>query len=298
MGVFFAILSQAIYGINNYIDKFFLAKYQISPVVITIYSGIFGFLAGIIILLFTGFYQSDLKSFLIILSSGFLTNIYIFPYFKALEKEETSRVIPLFQFTPIFVLILSFIFLGELMQMKQYFGSLLIITGAFLVSLHKLDFKIFNLRPSFWYMMLSSFLFAVSLILYKFGVREIPFWHTLPLEGFGMMLGAVAVYLYKNNKTIFIEETKRFTKNVYMLMTVNEAVYLLTRYTIYFAVSLIAVSLVNVLGGLQSVFILIYGVVLSLWFPQILKEVISRKVIVQKMVSIVIIIAGLYLIFS
>lgn len=298
MGIFFSILSSAIYGINNYIDKFFLAKYNISPVVITIYSGIFGFLTGIAILFFTGIYQADLKSLIIILASGFLTNIYVLPYLKALGKDETSRVIPLFQFTPIFVLILSFMFLGEMLQIKQYIGSLLIIVGSFLISLQKLDFKIFNLRPSFWYMIFSSFLFGVSLVLYKFGVKEIPFWDTLPLEGFGMMLGAIAIYLYKNNRKDFIKQTKRFGKNVYVLMFINETVYILARYTTYFALSLITASIVNVLAGFQAVFVLMYGIILSIWFPQILKEIISKKIIFQKIISIVIIIAGLHLIFS
>lgn len=297
MGIFFAILSPAIYGINNYIDKFFLAKYNISPIVITIYNGIFGFLAGVIILFSTGIYRTDLKSLLIILSSGFLTNTYILPYFKALEKDEASRVIPLFQFTSIFVLILSFMFLGEILQIKQYVGSLLIIIGAFLVSLQRLNFKILNLRPAFWYMMLSSFLLGISLVLYKFGVREIPFWHTLPYEGFGMALGALAIFLYRDNKKDFIKETKRFDKNIYALMSINETVYILARYTTYFALSLVSASIVNVLGGFQPIFVFTYGIILSLWFPQILKEVISKKLIFQKIISIIIIIAGLYFIF-
>jgi len=298
MGIFFSILSPAIYGINNYIDKFFLTKYNISPVVISIYTGIYGFLFGIIILFLTGVYSADLKSLLIIISSGFFANINVLPYLKALENDEASRIAPLLQFIPIFVLILSFIFLGEMMQIKQYVGSLLIIVGAFLISLQKLDFKVFNLRPSFWYAMLSSFLFGVSMVLYKFGVQEIPFWHTLPYEGFGMALGAIAICLYRNNKKNFINETKKFNKNVYILISVSEAIYLLAQYTAYFAASLISVSIVNVLGGFQPVFVLIYGIILSLWFPQILKEVVSKKIIVQKIVSIAIIITGLYFIFS
>lgn len=297
MGIFFAILSPAIYGINNYIDKFFLGKFNISPVVISIYGGIAGFLTGAIILFFAGFYQADFKSVIIILASGFLTNLYILPYFKALQKDEASRIIPLFQFTPIFVLILSFMFLGEALRIGQYAGAILIISGAFLISLQKLDFKMFNLRPSFWYMLLSSFIFAVSMVLYKFGVKEIPFWHTLPLEGFGMALGALAIYLYKNNGKNFIKETRNFSRNVYGLMFINEAVYILARYTAYFALSLITASIVNILFGFQQIFVLIYGIILSLWSPRILKEVINKKVIAQKVASIIIIFVGLYFIF-
>lgn len=298
MGIFFAIISPAIYGINNYIDKFFLEKYRLSPVVITVYSGIFAFLAGLVVLSFTGFYRADIKSLLIILSSGFLTNIYVLPYFKALNLDETSRVIPLFQFVPVFVLILSFLFLGEKLNVAQYFGCLAIIIGSFLISLEKFNTKIFKIRPALWYMMLSSFLFSISVVLYKLGVEEIPFWNTLPYEGLGIGLGALTIFLYKNNKKSFIKETKGFSKKVYALMSVNESVYVAARYTTYFALSLVSASIVNVLGGFQPFFVLIYGLVLSIFFPFILKETISKKVIGQKLISIALIFVGVFFIFS
>lgn len=297
MGIFFSILSPAIYGINNFIDKLILEKYEISPIVITVYSGLFGFLAGLFILAFTGFYSTDYKPIVIILASGFLTNIYLIPYFKALSQDETSRVVPLFQFVPVFILVLSFFLLGEKLNTKQYIGCIVIICSSFFLSLKKFDIKIFNIRPTFWYMLLSSFLFAVSIILYKFGVQEIPFWHTLPYEGFGMALGALSILLYKNNKAIFMNETKKFPKKIFAWMSINEGIFVFSRYTAYFALSLVAASIVNVLGGFQSLFVLIYGIVLSLWFPQLLKEVIDKQTIGIKVVAIFGIIIGLSLIF-
>lgn len=295
MGIFFSVLSPAIYGINNYIDKFFLEKYEIKPTVITIYSGLFGLLAGLIVLLFTGFYPTDVRSILIIIASGFLTNLYVLPYFKALSTDETSRVVPLFQLTPIFVLILSYFLLGELLHVSQYIGSFFIIVGSFIISLEKFDKKIFKIRPAFWFMMLSSFLFAVSMILYKFGVDSIPFWHTLPYEGLGMLAGALLVFFW--NRKIFIKETKKFPKKVYVLMSINEGIFIAARYTGYFALSLVSASIVNVLGGFQPLFVLVYGIILSLWLPKILKEVITKKAIGIKVFAIVLILIGVTLVF-
>lgn len=297
MGVFFAILSQALYGINNYIDKFFLEKYKITPPVISIYTGIFGLITGIIVLFLTGFYPTDFKSVLIILASGFLANLYVLPYFKALSTDETSRVIPLFQFIPVFVLILSFFVLGETLQIKQYIGAAIIILASFIISLKKFDKTIFKFRPAFWYMLLSSFLFSLSVILYKFGLDTIPFWNTLPYEGVGMALGALTIFLYKNNKSLFVKQTKGFSKKVFAVMTVNESFHIGSRYTAYFALSLISASLVNVLGGVGPFFVLMYGVILSLWFPNVLKEVITKEVVGAKLLSIVGMFIGLVLIF-
>src|SRR3989338_8912524 len=187
MGIFFSILSPAIFGINNCIDKFLLQKHNISPVVISIYGGVFAFIFGLILLVVTGFFPIDVKSLLIIVTSGFLTTIYLLPYYKALFLDEASNVIPLFQFCPIFVLVMSFIFLH-----------------------------------------------ASALVLYKFSVQTIPFWNTLPYEGFGIALGGLAIFLFKNNKKAFLEETRGFKKRVFVFMTINEIVYIISRYTGYF----------------------------------------------------------------
>lgn len=298
MGIFFSILSPAIFGINNYIDKFLLEKQNISATVLSIYGGVFAFIVGLVVLFITGFYPIDTKSLLIILSSGFLTTIYLLPYYKALSLDETSYVIPLFQFYPIFVLILSFVFLNESLSKMQYLGCIIIVLAGFLLSVEKLNRKIFKLRKSFFYIVLSSLLFAVAQVLYKFGVQEIPFWNTLPYEGLGIALGALCITVYKNNFKKLKNETKRFKGKVFIFMTVNELVYILARYTGYFAISIISVGMVSILAGLQPLFVLIYGIILSLWFPKILKEVINKKVLSQKTISIILMFLGLYFIFS
>lgn len=297
MGIFFAIFSSAIFAINNYFDKFFLEKYKLSPVVMTIINGISGFIVGLAVLLFTGFYLTNLQSISVIVISGFVTILCVLAYYKALFSDETSRVAPLFQFSPIFALIMSFLLLGEQLLLKQYLGSFIIIIGSFVLSLEGFDLKIFKLRPAFWLMLMSSFFYAASVVLYKFAVNEIPFWHTLPYEGLGMIIGALAVFIYGNNRKIFFKETSPLKKKAYLLIGFNESIYITGRYTSYFALSLIPASIANILFGLHPFFVLICGIILSVWFPKILKEAISRKVLFQKIISIILIFAGLYLIF-
>jgi drug/metabolite transporter (DMT)-like permease len=297
MGILFSILSPAIFAMTNYIDKFLLEKHNISSTVITIYGGIFAFFTGLIILFATGFYPIDTKSLLIILSSGFLTSIYLLPYYKALSIDETSNVIPLYQFYPVFVLILSFIFFKEGFSIAQYIGSALIVGAGFILSAENLGGKIFKLRKSFFYIIISSILFAIAQVLYKFGVTQIPFWNTLPYEGFGIALGALAITVYKNNFKKFKKETNKFKKRIFLLMSINELVYVLARYAGYFAISLISVGIVSILGSFQPLFVLIFGIILSVWFPYIIKEVVTRKTIGLKLAAIIIIIIGSYFIF-
>lgn len=297
MGILFAILSPAIFGVNNYIDKFLLSKNNISPVVITIYGGLAGFFVGILLLLINGFYPISATSLIIILASGFLTTTYLLPYYKALNLDEASYVVPLFQFYPVFVLLLSLIFFDEKFTLIQYFGCFILIFAGFLISIEKLSKQTLRLRKSFMFMVISSFMFAFAQILYKFGLEEIPFIHTLPYEGFGIFLGAIMVASYKNNFKQFKSETSKFKKRVFVYLSINEFVYLFARYTGYFAISLISVGIVSVISGLQPLFVLVYGIILSIWFPKILKEVINKKVLFQKTVSIFLMLIGFIFIF-
>ena len=56
---------------------------------------------------------------------------------------------------------------------------------------------------------------------------------------------------------------------------------------------LVYVAFVSALQGLQYGFLLIFAVFLSLKFPQILKEEISQKIILQKVLAILLISGGL-----
>ena len=297
MGILFAILSPAIFAVSNYIDKFLLEKHNISPTVITVYGGIFAFTAGLLVLLLTGFYPIDSKSLMVILTSGFLTSIYLLPYYKALQTNETSLVISLLYLYPVFVLLLGYLLLGESLTTRQYIGSFLMIAAGCLLSIKKTKGKTYRLKRSVLFVFLSAFLFACAQVLYKFGVMEIPFWNTLPYEGFGIALGSLSIFLYKKNTKIFKKESSRLKQKVILFIGINEAVYILARYTGYFAISLIPVGLVSVIGSLESLFVLIYGMILSIWFPKVLKEAIIKKTLGLKLVSVLMIIIGSYFIF-
>lgn len=297
MGILFAILSYAIDASVNFLDKFLLGSYDLEPAVITIYSGFIALIIGLIVFLFIGFHPIDAKSILIILLSGVLTELILLPYFKALSLDETSRVVPLFNFGPIFVILLSFVILQEQLLIKQYIGATFIICSGFLLSMKKLDFSIFKLRPAFYYMLLASFFTAAAFVLFKLGIHTSGFWQVLPYEGLGLGIGGVLIFLYPSNTKLILVKTKQMRKKAFFFMTIEEIVYISTQYLKYFAGSLIPVSLVSALVGTQSLFSLIYGIILSLYAPNIAKEVLSRENIGVKVIAIAGMFVGLYYIF-
>ena len=297
LGIFFAILSPALYSGVNYVDKFLLEKFEIDSGVISVFSGIFAILASLIIMLFTGLTVTNPVTIAVIIASGFYTQIYLVPYFKALSLDDASRVVPLSQIVPVMVLILSYFILGESLNSRQYIGSILIVAACFLLAMDKPSLNIFRFRKAFWYMMIASLCIALSYVLFKFAVEEVSFWQALPYEGFGIALGTIAILLFPNNLKRVKLKAKKLPRKVFGYMSLNEIIFLLSRYTAFYATSLIPVSMVSILYGFQPLFLIIFGSILSIWFPYLIKEVLSKETIVVKIFATLLIVGGLYFVF-
>ena len=68
--------------------------------------------------------------------------------------------------------------------------------------------------------------------------------------------------------------------------------FLLQNYAIFLG----SVAIVNALQGVQFAFLLVLGGLISVFFPKLLKENVSKMVIIQKILAIVLISLGLYFI--
>jgi transporter family protein len=62
--------------------------------------------------------------------SGLATGLSWIFYFKALETGEVSKVAPIDKLSIVFVMILSFLFLHEPMDLKTIAGGILILSGV------------------------------------------------------------------------------------------------------------------------------------------------------------------------
>lgn len=295
--LFFAILTPFLNSIDSLGEKLLVDKHVTDPIVIVFNEGLIFFLFGLSILLWHKVQLLPLLQIVVLLLSGMLFIYYLIPYFKALSKEETSRVIPLFQFIPIFVLILSYIFLHESISGKQLLGFFIIFAGAFLLSAEKLDGKIFQPRRAFWYMLLSSFLYGLTPILFKFAVVHTDFWTAFFYQAIGGGLGATSLFLYTPYRKSFFKENMKLPLKTWVIVTTNQTVTVAAELSASFAFSIAPVALVSVVTGTQPLFTLIFAIILSRFFPHILEEDISKGTLGLKFSSIFLILGGLIFIY-
>lgn len=292
----FAAATPAFYSVSNFVDKYLIEKKIREPLAITALSGLLSGILGIILGFIVGFKNIGIPQIGLLILAGLLLIFYLLPYFEAMKIEDASRVVPLFQFIPVFTLILSSVFLKESLSGKQIVGLILVVVAGVLISAQKIEGKMFTPRKSLWFMLLASFMYGAVGILFRFVVREAGFWTTLSYEYIGTGLGGIILLLIPKVRKNLLNDAKQIRSSA-GIISANNGLAVLAQVSESYAVSLAAVPLVNIIGSIQPVLSLIEGIILTKQFPNLIQEDIQKSVVAHKLISIFIILVGLYLVY-
>lgn len=297
--LFFALLAPAIDTVILYIDRYVIEREVTDYRGLTIFGAITGSIAGTAYWVMTGFPILGLQDALIIIFTGMMSIWGLALYYKAVSQEETSRIINFFKATPVFVLILSFLFLKEAITFKQLIGFFLILTSVIGVSL-KSDKKKQTggfFSTGLGLILLVDVMWAVSAVLIKFAIDLSSFAKILSYESWGVALGGLVLYVFFPQIRISFHTTvKSVRKIALVIMIINECLYLLSRAVTFYAYSLGPVALVSVIGGIQVFYGIFVGTILTKSAPKIVHEDISMKTIQKKLLLSTSLIIGIYLV--
>lgn len=293
--LFLAILAYLVYSATNFMDKFLIEKLIKNPIGIVILDGFLYLFLGVIIFFIAGGHFLPLNQALMLIFAGIFLTFYLLPYFKALQLEDTSRVVSLFQFYPIFTLILSFTLLHEKLNSSEFIGFIFITLGGFILGIEKFTIKIFSLRKAFFLMIASSFLYSLSNIIFKF-VSSNNFWVNFSYLTIGSATGCFLLLIKKENRIILKTQINALNLKLTVILLINSLLNLLAEFLAFLAISLGPVALVSAVNGIQPFIVLIYGLILTLFFPKIIKEDIKKDTLVIKLFSALILFIGIYFI--
>lgn len=292
---YFVLLSALLFGITIIVDKFFLGKVTKKPLAYTMFLGLLlSSFAFLLLVLRTVSFVSPYS--FIGLIPGLLWIISVYFYSKSTIKEEISRVSSLLFTSPIFVAILSFIFLREVLVLHQYLGIVLLISSAILISYQKIKGKI-SMINSLKFIFISAFLIAVENIINKhilFGISylSVYFWNS-----FGTLIGILFLLTFTKVRREFIDLVKTFRhKKLLPIFAVSEPMAFFAYISFNFALSLGKVSLVSAIGPVQAFFVFLFTLFLSIFRPRILKEEINKSTILIKLLAILLLFVGTWLV--
>lgn len=289
------LLSPLFGTVVNFVDKYVVEKqikdYRGMPILV----GINGLLVGILFCFLSGMHLLPLLDMALLITSGILISWSGVLYFKALSGEETSGIVILFQTFPMMVLILSYIFLGEKITLIQLVGFLIVLLSAIGVSNTKITS--IKLTSAFWLILVVNFMWAVAAILVKFSTGQTTFSNVLTYESLGVGIGGLLLFIFsKSIRDSFFQNIKPVGKKVLVIMFLNEGFFVISRALTYFAYSIGPTALVSVMGSTNVFFGIFVGIMLTICWPKIIKEDISRDVLIKKIFYSIIMFLGIILV--
>lgn len=283
--VMFAFLAAFIIAIVNVVDKVIIKDEMKDTKLAAVVMGLVAFVIYSIIGFFAGISFPGWNIFLLAMSVGVLDIFSIILYFKALKKDEVSRIVPVMAVIPIFVLILAVLFLEERLLSLQYLGIFLIASGAFLISVREKLHKIV-LSKAFWIILFASFLAAVSSVVAKFvltpeNIFNLLFW-------FGLGGGIVSGFVLLLHHPDLREKAQVGIKHLVWI----SALGVLASLSLVYSIANGPVSLVLAIFETKPLFVFLLVLLFSRAYPGFLKEKMSKKIVVQKLMAILLIVAG------
>ncbi len=291
--ILIAFISPILHGFANVLDNYLTNKLFKSVWTLTFYSTFFNilFLPLVFLVEIPGLPPTSLLPFFFLIAV--IEVLYLYPYYKALQSDDTSVVSSLFSLGRIFVPIFAFLFVGEVLKLTQYLGFFIIILGSATLTLNNLRTLRFN--KSFFYMLVCSILLAIEAVMYKYLFESVSWstgfvWTTL----FSSTIIFCFLFVPKLRRDIR-EQTSDLKRNV-PVFAFEELLTFGGSATSTFAISLVPVTLVKSIGAFQPFFVLIYALILGKSFPRMFRENVDRRSVVKKFMLFAIMIIGVILI--
>ena len=300
--VIITIFASFLWALTNHIDKFMINGVDESGSSLKTLLVFSTLIAGAIFtpiwLIVSNFSVSiNTLSLVCIFLSSIVYILATYFYFIALNNNDASIVVVMFQLIPVFSYILALIFFKENLTIQQIIGSIIIILSAIIISF---DFKGSNKKNKFkalLLMSLSSLMYAVYFILFDISIRNssynsCAFWFQVSF----LLIGIVLICI-KSYRSVFIKAIKANGKKYFSLNITNEALNLIANLLVNFANLTIPIALANILNGFQGAFVFILGVIGVKFLPKYFKEDLSKKIVLQKMSCITLSVIGLIVMF-
>lgn len=291
-----AISAYFLFSIVALGDKYLLSGPP-NPKSYSFYVGILGIIS-LFLIPFVGFLVPETTQIILSLLAGGILIFALFGLYTGLENFETSKVVPAIGgLLPLFTFGLVFLFSGrkEMLSFWEILAFIFLLAGSILITFEKgksISSKSLKISA------ITAFLFAITFVLTKYVYLAQPFWSGFIWMRIGGFIAAVSFIFTKEVKREIFERKFTFQKKTGTFFLFNQGMgagaFILQNWAIAL-VPLGFLAFINALEGTKYVFLLIFTTFLSLKFPQILKEKISRKILLQKIIAILLIGGGLFL---
>ncbi|WP_414837246.1 EamA family transporter [Candidatus Nanosalina sp. VS9-1] len=285
--ILFALAAAVGWAFVVLLDKFVIDSELDDPMGTGGLHAFFNCLAVVVISYFIGGFSFNPGTLFAGVLIGGLYVLANYFWFSGVGSEEVSRFAPVLSFDIVFISVLSFIFLGELLTPLAYAGVALTVLGCILISLEDPLHSLRKMKSS-WGLaaaLASAFAYSVREVIFKHVSTGIEIWPLLFYFGImGMLFSAPLIYRSR-------EAIKENTEGLELMM-LSGLVSGVAQATFFLAVSLGSVVLVSTITKTRFLLIFFAATAISKLHPEIIHEPLDRKILVQKLVATLLIVIG------
>jgi drug/metabolite transporter (DMT)-like permease len=307
-----AVLSYLLLAVVNLFDKFLLNKVLSSTKTYVFLVCLLGSLVGLASPWFLEW--PGLGMLLFNIGLGTILAFALYFLYESLKKSDASKVLIIIGGTiPIFSIILSVGFLGDRFSLNQWLGMALSLIGIFLIA-------IIPTKQSWWHRfwmnlglkkkksnralvlaLASALVYAIFFVGTKYAYQTQSFASAFIWIKLGSLVPVLYLLFVPKHRLEIVgnlvkKDKKKDQGKSKFLVLFNQILGAVSGILQNYAIFLGPVAIINALQGVQYAFLIVLGIIFTVFFPKIIKEDIGAKAIVYKGSAIILISLGLYLI--
>jgi drug/metabolite transporter (DMT)-like permease len=299
MWLLYAFSGPVLWAVSTHIDKYLVDRYfrHSDTAVLMVFTALVGLLMLPVIAFFdAGVLRPGAGAMAVMAASGILYMGAMLFYLRAIQSEEASVVAALFQASTLFTFLQGWLFLHEKLGWAQGGGCLLIVAGALVLSLDR-HFSLRHFKARLVLLVLAStFVLALSSVLFKFFAVRDNFWTTTFWNTLGEALFGAAILALPAYRRQFFALFRRHPGPVIGVNAANELINLGGGLGVRYAMLLAPVALVSAISATTSFFVFAFGILLTLFLPRLGRESLSARNLIQKGVGAILVMAGVALV--
>lgn len=306
--ILIAVIAYLILALVNLADKFLLEKFIPSAKTYTFLIGVLSL--GVFILAPWGLEWPGGTLWIYNILVGGLFPVALLLLYKALKEGEASQMITIVGAAlPVFTVLLSMTILGESFSPRQWLAIALLVLGTIVLSwfpdAHELWHKVWawfkaesiNQRLGIISAISAGFFLSLFFIGSKYLFDTQPFISAFIWLRLGTSLVSFLLLIPGDFRREILAGLKKFASGRGQVLFFGTQLVAAVGFILQnYAIALGSVAIVNALQGVQYVSLLIIASIISIFYPQAIKENISRPMVIKKLVAIVLIVLGLYLV--
>ena len=300
----FAVLAAVFWAITNHIDKYMISRVVKNAdhrALVVVSSLVAGLVMAIIYAFICKFDLSfDWQSILILFGNSALYALTLVFWFKAINRDDPTIVVIMFQLIPVFLLLISPLLLHEeAIRPLQLVGGIITTLAAISVT-YEPSKKKFNKKKlvTLGLMTCTSLGYALWFVIERYvnqnhDFNQTTFWSNVTL----FLIGILIIVFVKSYRKSFCKMLKSNGVKVISINLINELFNSFGGIFSTLAGTMASVAVVSFISqGVQPFAVMILGILIAKLLPKMHKEKITKREIIKRTITIAICAAGLALI--